>query len=474
MRNHLKGIRKEIIYYHGARNRRIILPALPDLTPEQEEDAQYCFTKQDFMLFNRPGTGKTLTLLRARELVQNEYGKKRTLIVVPKIAVRNWVRWTGSMFVDELITVVTGDHAAIWGDIAIVTYGLVSRNKLIADMLRVWEPEICIYDESHALSGFQSARTRELYGRKCDLADSIAQYSDYIWVATGTPIKRYYDDLWPTLRALRPDVLKKHHVVGRMQFMKKFCETQKVKINRTSTVTQACGWKNADLLNDILYREPIAVRRKANESLPSLLFREVDIDCEMSHEYHSEMEAAAKYSWDHVMEARELNPHLNMAMRQLGISKAQSCAEYIVDTVKREEVTPILVLFWHTDVARIIRQHLLSHNISATIIDGGTTTNADEEAQARFNNGELDVIIGQIQKMGVAINLQERCTRVMFVERSWSASDNEQGYGRVHRWGQKNAVIVENLMVPFNEAEDIKSDVIDSKRGAQRALDGSI
>jgi SNF2 family DNA or RNA helicase len=59
-------------------------------------------------------------------------------------------------------------------------------------------------------------------------------------------------------------------------------------------------------------------------------------------------------------------------------------------------------------------------------------------------NPKVRVFIGQLQACSTAITLHA-ANQVVFVEQSWTPSDNAQAAKRCHRIGQKNPVFVRML-----------------------------
>jgi SNF2 family DNA or RNA helicase len=65
--------------------------------------------------------------------------------------------------------------------------------------------------------------------------------------------------------------------------------------------------------------------------------------------------------------------------------------------------------------------------------------------QRDFNEGRLDVLVGQIAAMGVSLNLQHGGNRIVVVEEDWSPAIMDQFYARLHRIGQTEHVHVDIL-----------------------------
>jgi SNF2 family DNA or RNA helicase len=67
------------------------------------------------------------------------------------------------------------------------------------------------------------------------------------------------------------------------------------------------------------------------------------------------------------------------------------------------------------------------------------------ELEAKFNAGEIDVLVGQIGAMGVSLNLQRGGNCIIVVEEDWSPAIMDQFYARLYRMGQEKHVHVDTL-----------------------------
>jgi superfamily II DNA or RNA helicase len=111
----------KLSYYMNDVVRDIDVPTLLKLTDNQIDDAKMMLAHKKLCVFNAAGTGKTLTALYA----WRQSGAPRLLIVVPPIAVNNWIRWTLSMWNDAVVQVLNHGSARVLSDVnvVIVTYG---------------------------------------------------------------------------------------------------------------------------------------------------------------------------------------------------------------------------------------------------------------------------------------------------------------------------------------------------------------
>ncbi len=481
----------------GGKVKTYAYPKMLDLTDEQIKDGNALFKNNKTALFSEPGCGKTLTALFALSyvhsgLIHEEERLARVLIVVPNIAVRNWIIWTASMLThmthlnnpDDEIQVIKKSSEKISEDTShlIVTYGMLSRKgSKIVDYIHEWNPDVIILDESDNLNGLGTTRTNVVYGDAH--TTGLVYRARWVWPLTGTPIKRYADDLFPVLRALHSGVLKLHDVMSKEKFFNKFCVTQLRKFPGMHFPKRiVVSSKNMSELNFILYNTGIAIRRTLAEiapNLPQIRERIISVDFDPSPELKKLTEEAMAKS----MEMDEFgniidisSVAMTLAQQMLAIEKVPSVCEYLeqVQIEKKAvgDTKSTIVLFWHREVGRLlfVKMHLLGYKVA--VISGSTTSFKREQAEDDFNDGYLDFLFGQIAAMGVSLNLQHGGNRAVFAERSWSDASNQQAFSRVFRMGQDSNVLVDYL-ISDSPLEEPRTNVLKRKRvTTDKVVDG--
>jgi SNF2 family DNA or RNA helicase len=99
-------------------------------------------------------------------------------------------------------------------------------------------------------------------------------------------------------------------------------------------------------------------------------------------------------------------------------------------------------------------RHIEVYSGSQSIDD---KTEALDKIRQPFNDEkQCDVILMQIKAGGVGINLQE-CDRIIFCSPWWTQAAIEQGIGRAVRIGQKNQVVVHNLVLKQEEDMGVRN-----------------
>lgn len=96
-------------------------------------------------------------------------------------------------------------------------------------------------------------------------------------------------------------------------------------------------------------------------------------------------------------------------------------------------------------VAYLLSQRLAAKQISHGTLTGDTKQGDRGALVEDFQSGRVRVFVGTIAAGGVGITLTAAST-VVFLDRAWSPALNKQAEDRLHRYGQKNAVQVIDIM----------------------------
>lgn len=127
--------------------------------------------------------------------------------------------------------------------------------------------------------------------------------------------------------------------------------------------------------------------------------------------------------------------------RKIGVAKVKHSVSEIVDRVEAG-VRPLLVGAIHHDTIDLLVETLRDKDINVAVIDGRTSAPRRSAAVSAFNAGTIDILVGQIQAMGVSLNLQGG-SHIICVETTFSPAEQDQFYARCHRLGQKDHVHVD-------------------------------
>lgn len=434
----------------------------------QVEDSDAMLEYQYAYLWADPGTGKTLTSMEA--LRKGKFD--RAVIICPKIALAMWkeelekhlgltnvaVLRTGKVpkklaLHSFKVVITTYDLAPALAD-RLKDYALGKRN--VNDRTHDKSNAALILDEAHRVKSKDAKRTIAILGRNVLGLDGIVRPFEAVWMLTGTPITRYADDLWAPLVRGRHDILKYHGVETYAKFVNEFC-TQEYKSYHPSQPKRLVitGSRNPTRLSKIL-ADCKVIRRKLNDvvdNMPEVTYRTVDVG-------YTNVENVTVNEATLIKELSNPDSGLSKVRRMLGIAKASDVASYILEEGRK----PVLVGFWHKQVAEELRQILESEGLVVAVVDGSTAEGVRLEYEKDFNSGIIDVLLGQVQAMGEVLNLQAMCDHVIIAEELISPSQLQQFVARVHRRGQKR-----HVQVDFCRSEHSIDDALHRIRTRKRA-----
>jgi len=429
--------------------------------PHQIETAQFLAERSFAGCFSGMGSGKTLSALLA--VNETGYLNKRynaVLIIAPPIALSMWKAEADRHLVQDTrdtshpvkAQIIKSGKSKIDADADVLICSYEIATKRAAEF---FDPLILICDEAHALKSNKAKRTKAILGR-----GGIAGRAKHSWMLTGTPSTRYADDYYPFLCRADLDGLKDRcGGISLERFQLKFCITQRKTFGRSrfaEPVTVAVGSRNLDELREWIYGDTLAIRHELADvwkNMPPITRQALEIKPTFSPEVRAMMKAMEKMTVNEIeqMQSKQ-EPALATIMRELGMGKIAEAADYIAGLVGDKAVEGgVLVGAWHTDVIDELAHRLRNtkkedgYYLKVEKLDGRTNAAVRDGRQQQFNNGEIDVLIGQIAAMGVSLNLQQGGSTIVTVEENWSPAVMDQFYARLHRMGQQSHVNVINL-----------------------------
>jgi SWI/SNF-related matrix-associated actin-dependent regulator of chromatin subfamily A-like protein 1 len=436
------------------------------LLPHQIEDAKFLASRRVAGCFNGMGTGKTLTALQAT--IEAEV--LRVVIIGPPISLRMWAQeaanWTGAkvQILAKGSTPIDRDPEV---EILICSYEIATKRQ---HELMAWAREplngmrtALICDESHALKSTKAKRTKAVLG-KGGMVEAFA----HSWFLTGSPMTRWADDLIPFLFRAAPDQIKSK--IGGLnidRFNLRYCIVQQRKFpGARMPVKMTVGSRNLDELGEML--ATCATRRTLDdvwESMPALTHTRLAVEVSGVAAINRALEKMTVAQIERALAEKDEN--LASMRRELGLSLIPAAVDFIADRADAEQGA-ILVGAWHREVIDGLVDGLRAKKLRVAQLDGRTPAAQKTELQRQFNEGELDVLVGQIAAMGVSLNLQRGGNSIVVAEEDWSPAVMDQFYARLHRMGQGKPVHVDTLYVE-NKLSTAVHRISSAKRRAHAA-----
>ena len=375
------------------------------LRPHQVEGVEWILNRETKcvprggMLCDEMGLGKTLQMITA--IVKNP--KKRTLIVVPKSIVQQWVSELAKFAPKLTVCEYNGSRRKyIASDVCVCPY------SVIVDLLdHHWDR--VILDEGHEI------RSRSSLVHK----NAIRIRSPIRWIVTGTPVFNKFRDFVS------------------------LCEFIGVPIKKIQTCS------------DELRREIILRRVKLSDPNEHRLeFRNVELEMypeerELYERALCEMDEASCIL-EGILRCRQVCAWPKMYDPDWK-GKTTAKMDALVTMIKSHPMEKSLVFTQFIEESKEIQRRIVERE---TFLLHGSVDNRDEVIKGFKDSKDPGaVFIIQIKTGGVGLNLQE-ASRVYITQPSWNPATELQAIARSYRDGQSRRVIVKKLVYAECDAVD--------------------
>jgi len=426
-----------------------------ELYPYQRDGVAFLASRKTALLADDPGLGKSFQAIRACDEVMALF----VLVICPASVVETWKR--------EIAKYRQGDWSAF----------VTSYERAVGrDFKRIVERKWCvvIIDEAHYLKSLTAKRTQAIYGKNATMPDDcIAARGLQVWALSATPMPNHSAELYPHLRALRPEAIvspRTGKVWSYYQFEAAYCV-----VKNTGFGNQIVGTRNDDKLHKKLEGFMLR-RRKADvlKELPPLRFADLYLDADVDGIEFEEAEKVRKALAEEGIEGlRRISFDGGVAkLRRLtGMAKAKPAAQWVKDWLDSTPPDRKIVLFaHHKDVIEYLYDQLCA---VAVRVHGGMKQDERQRSVDRLQDDpSIRVFIGQITAAGVGITLT-KASDLVFVESSWIPAEVQQAAMRIHRIGQTEPCLIRFATIAGSLDEDIQRAVMRKVQSISRVIDGA-
>ncbi len=457
----------------------IFLPCGPGRTflPYQRAGIAFALARPNMLIGDDMGLGKTA---QAIGFVNADESLRKVLVICPASLARNWVREFGFFGSRPLSTGIATMKEVPGTDIVIATYDVFSRSTAAAEAIRAATWDVLVLDEAHFLKNGESKRTRAILG-----ANGIQVSKRRIYL-TGTPVTNRPIELWPLVHSLAPAEFD-----DKFSFARRYCNA-----HRNDYGWDFSGASNLEELQDRL-RATVMVRRLKKDVLTELPPKrrqmiELPADTpELRAALRTEAESEAgqdarlarlraavadseKDGQDYQAAVQALRAGAHVRFTELArvrhltaMAKAPVVAGHVREVV--EAGAKVLVFAHHKDVVDILRRALADPGVVE--ITGGTAPAKRQGIVDRFQQDpEIRVFVGNIMAAGVGLTLTASA-HVVFAELDWAPGNLSQAEDRAHRLGQRNAVLVQHLVLEGSIDAKMAKTVMAKQEVIDAALD---
>ena len=409
------------------------------------------------------GLGKTLQALTFL-LSEKEAGKSgdelRTLIITPASLVYNWEKEISRFTPDlsckvisgsvserkELLAQASGEDPAMDADVWITSYDLLKRDIVGYENLTFANQ---IIDEAQYIKNHntQASKTVRLI------------HSGFRLALTGTPIENRLSELWSIFDFLMPGFL-----LGYQGFRENYEEA----------VVRGTDSEATERLRTLVH--PFILRRLKRDvllELPDKLEKSISVHLEGEQRKLYDAYAQrlrmflAKQSPDEFRQnklelLRELTrlrqlccgPSLFLENYKGENAKLDTCMELVKQAIDGGH--KLLLFSQFTSVLDEVEKALKKEHIKNLRIDGSVSKEERMRRVEAFNEGDIPVFCISLKAGGTGLNLTAADIVIHF-DPWWNVAAQNQATDRAHRIGQKNTVMVYELIAENTIEEQIRN-----------------
>ena len=458
-------------------NRNFAAPDGQELWPFQRAGVEYVLDRINgggsALIGDQPGLGKTAQAI----VTANEIQAERVLVVCPANIriqwakqIRAWTTMSGRPIIYPILKSADGVHPrANW---TVISYNLLN-SPAIFECLMNTHYDLIIMDEAHFLKTPSTKRTQAVFGGQ---EDGLETRTEAMLALTGTPLPNRPKECYTLARGLCWDSIE---WMSEGQFTDRFNpqaviergqpdengRRKKIKIEKMGRLPEL----QARLRSSFMVRRR---KRDVLTQLPDVRHDIIHIDPD-STAIRKALEAESMLEIDpndlSGINAEAMG-HISVVRREMGMAKVKECADYIAQVIDGGE-QKVVVFGWHIHVLNALEDRLGKYGLVR--VDGRTSPARRQIAVDRFQKDDsITVFLGNLQSIGVGVDgLQNVCSRAIFVECSWTPSDNEQGISRLERIGQSTGILAEFLVVPGSFDERVLGTSLEKLQNIHKSMD---
>jgi superfamily II DNA or RNA helicase len=410
----------------------------------QREGALFAARAGRALIGDEMGLGKTVQAIAAAEIMANQFGVERVLIICPTSLKHQWEREIAK-FAERPTEVIGGLRGRREQQFATDTFYKITNYDTIhrdLDLVQAWSPDLVVLDEAQRIKNWNTRAARSV--KKIN--------SPYAVVLTGTPLENRLEELvsivqfvdryrlGPTYRLMHEHQIRDEH--GRV-----------------------VGYTGLDRIGKTL--EPILIRRQKKQvldQLPERLDKNFFVPMtplqQQFHEENREIVARIVHKWRTYKFLSEADQRRLMIALQ---NMRMACdSTYLLDHqsdhgVKADELATLLAEIYEEKDTKVVifSQWLRMHELllrrfkerewDHVLFHGGVPGPKRKSLIDRFREDRNCRSFLATDAGGVGLNLQHASV-VVNMDLPWNPAVLEQRIGRVHRLGQKQPVRVVNFV----------------------------
>lgn len=381
------------------------------------EAANGCFLNADDV-----GVGKTIET--SIYLKRNLHKLKPVIILVPSSLVFQWAdeirRWVARR-ITTVMPVMKREHLMPGFDIYVMSRDLLGR-KGVLDLVNKIGPKAVVIDEIHDFKDVFSQRTKALYKL---IEDNNIKFKLPIG---GTWIRNRFSEAFVPLNLIDPLHWKDQKAVDR------FCDGDRLnhlRVDEFKRITQ----------NYIIRRN----KHDVLKNLPPLSrdFQLIEIEDEgirQSYNHTLGLFPSFEVHDDPRTRSNKLLGWLAKLRSITGMAKTPYAVKWVKEFLEASEDS-IVISIQHHDVRRLLFNVFEANGLKPLSLSGLDDAYDKRRIVQEFNRHKNIPLVINGLAGGVGLDGLQSCANALILERQWNSALEEQFEGRLHRNGQKNAVM---------------------------------
>lgn len=447
------------------RSSRECLPVPPGQTlfPYQSSGVSYALQRRNTIIGDEPGLGKTAQAI----VFANTVGAKRVLVVCPASLRLNWKReieaWS-TLKPPHVYPIVKGaDGVNPFANYVIVSYDL-ARNANLRDTLCQFDWDVLVLDEAHYLKTPEAGRTRAIFGHYTAPEEGLAYRCARVLALTGTPLPNRPKECYTLVRSLNWGAFDK---LSEEAFLRRYNPTHTWHTGHRDERTGHLPEMRARLRCNLMVRR---LKKDVLKDLPAKRYELLQLDTKAIRDVVAKEKLSDFDPAEHLtgLPADE-DGHIATLRREMSEAIAPEVVKH-AQMLLDGGLDKLLIGFYHRKTGDILQEGLKKWGLMR--IDGRTSVAQRQKNVDRFqNNPEVRVGLLQTTAAGVGVTLTA-ASHMVVADPDWTPGNNEQLVDRMHRIGQRSAVLAQFPVGLGSWNEYILSRAIEKLQTTNVALDG--
>lgn len=449
----------------------------PELASHQQSAIEWISKVGRGLLADEPGLGKSRSAIES-------FDGGRVLVVAPSMVIVGGT-WSDELgkWADHPDRFTVAPYTRLNVRVRTGRGGTAPVKQVRPEYDQRWDA--LVVDEAHYIKGRDTSWTYAV--------DQLARQSGSVMALTGTPMPNWAHELFTVLKVLRPEEAKPGGQLGSYwRWVDAWFVQSPSRWNPRKTEiggllmcqghlecqdrppSNPCDhWRIfvdfnfggrflRRLRDDVLDLPPITESRELTpmDATQKRMYKELRLDY-LTHLENGEELVAWTPGSRHVMLDKITTSSWFMEMD--GEPRGGKLERLRFDLEGRS--APTLVLAHYRDTVEACVRVAESVGASAAAVHGGVSNREKSRIVEEFKAGRLDVLVGSLETLAEGLTLTVADV-VIFVEKSYKPSRNEQAMRRVHRMGQTRPVTVLDYVTP-NSVDERKRVLLETKTDQQ-------